>query len=52
MKKIYISPETVAVKMETANMVAVSGTLDSGQKINSSDDFGARGGGGGWDDED
>ena len=51
MKKRYISPETVAVKMETANMIALSGTLDSGQKINSSDDFGARGGGG-WDDED
>ena len=51
MKKRYISPETVAVKMETANMIALSATLST-QQIESSDDFGARGGGGGWDDED
>ena len=41
----------MAVKMETVNMIAVSGTLST-QSINSSDDFGARGSSGAWDDED
>ena len=52
MKKIYIAPETVDVKIETANMIALSGNLDSTKSIDSYDDFGSRGSGGwDWDEE-
>jgi hypothetical protein len=50
MKKRYNSPKTVTVKIETANMIAVSGTLDGTQSIKSSDDFGSRRSG--WEDDD
>jgi len=41
MKK-YIMPQIEVIKIETAQMIALSGTLDSTQSITSSDDFGAR----------
>ena len=42
MKKTYINPQIQVVKIATAAMIALSGTLDSTKSITSSDDFGAR----------
>ncbi|MBQ9203395.1 MAG: hypothetical protein IJ155_04040 [Prevotella sp.] len=40
--KRYIMPQIEVIKIETAQMIALSGTLDSTQSITNSDDFGAR----------
>lgn len=50
MKKRYNSPKTVTVKIEVANMIALSGILDEEQRIDNSDDFGSRRSG--WEDDD
>ena len=42
MKKKYSNPLVEVIKIETAQMIAVSATLDGTQSITSSDDFGAR----------
>lgn len=52
MKKRYICPNTETIQIETNQMIALSGELDSTKNINRSEDFGSRGGGGFWDDDD
>lgn len=53
MKKKYINPELKIVNVVTTDMIAISqAELRKGEVIESSDDFGARGDGGFWDDDD
>ena len=53
MKKTYISPKTMEVKIGICRMVCASdGTLDKTQTIERESDFGARRGGSLWDDDD
>ncbi len=42
MKKIYINPEIVVVRLTTHKLIAVSGELDGSKSITSSDDFASR----------
>ena len=52
MKKIYITPQTDMLQIETVRLLSGSGTLDRTQIITNSDEFGSRGSSGAWDDED
>lgn len=53
MKKTYIAPNAVAIKIETVGMMAASlqGRLDSTQNITTSDGFGAHDGDADWEDD-
>ena len=42
MKKIYINPEIVVVRLTTHKLIALSGQLDGAQEITRSDDFASR----------
>ena len=44
MKKIYITPQTDVLQIETVRLLSGSGTLDQTQHITDSDGFGSRGG--------
>lgn len=52
MKKKYIIPQVDIIRISTMQMIAVSGTLDNGQSIESSDGFGSREAGFGLFDDD
>lgn len=45
MKKKYIIPQVDIIRISTMQMIALSGTIDPEQSIESSDGFGSREGG-------
>lgn len=42
MKKTYINPELIVVKIETQGMLALSGGLDTATEITNPEEFGSR----------
>lgn len=52
MKKTYMTPTTLVVKIHTVKMISASETLDIGDTVTNASGAEGRRGGSGWDDDD